>query len=153
MTMSEQNSKKLEVLVIDDEEFRDVLAEIINDLGANATTAEDGQEGLEEYERRYRSGDLYDIVITDLSMPQLDGNDVLKRVKELSPQTPVILITGYEDTADYRQKDARRKEAELEHLSPDMVLKKPVKMHQIKEILEIYAIKAVGSGNPSPSQL
>jgi YesN/AraC family two-component response regulator len=86
-------TEKPRVLVIDDEEvIRSAARRILE--GYDVTTAGNGREGL----REMRKGP-FDLVLTDLKMPGMDGIEVLKGAKELSPETEVIIITGYGNTA------------------------------------------------------
>ena len=81
--------KKL--LVIDDEaSTRDLLKISLESDGYTVFTAEDGPKGLEVFARENPS-----IVLTDIKMPGMDGIEVLKRIKELSPDAEVIVITGH----------------------------------------------------------
>jgi DNA-binding NtrC family response regulator len=82
-------SEEPRVLIIDDEEIIRRSAEKI--LGDHAvTTAPGGKQGLREIRRK-----PFDLVLTDLRMPGMDGMEVLKAVKELSPETEVVIMTGY----------------------------------------------------------
>lgn len=79
------------VLVVDDEEAsRDSLVDVLTDEGYDATAAADGLAAVKLLE----TGD-FDIVITDLRMPGMDGVEVLREVRRLCPQTLVILMTAY----------------------------------------------------------
>jgi two-component system NtrC family sensor kinase len=81
--------KKL--LVIDDEpSTRDLLKLSLESDGYTVFTAEDGAKGLELFAKENPS-----IILTDIKMPGMDGIEVLKRVKELSPDAEVIVITGH----------------------------------------------------------
>ncbi len=87
--------RKSRILVVDDERsIRDVLSIMLTRAGYEVDQAEGGEAALECIERS-----LYDLVITDLSMPKVGGMDVLKRTKESSPSTAVIIITAF-GTAD-----------------------------------------------------
>lgn len=57
-------------------------------------TAQDAREGVAAF-RAAQISDPFGVVITDLGMPHLDGRGVTKAVKEASPRTPVILLTGW----------------------------------------------------------
>ncbi len=87
----ESNVREAAVLVVDDEEgIRTAVAEYLRDDGfLHVDTARDGQEALD----RFGNGN-YDVVIVDIAMPKRHGIEVLKRVKALSPQTQVVVITG-----------------------------------------------------------
>ena len=79
------------ILVIDDEPtVTDGLKLYLNDIGYRVETASSGEQGL----ALFRRGE-YDLVVTDLALPDIEGFDVLKQVKEKDPTVEVIMITGY----------------------------------------------------------
>ena len=83
--------EKMKILLVDDEpSMRSVLSESLSCCGYEIETAESGTEAL----RKFQSGGI-SAVITDVRMPKTSGMDVLRGVKRLSPQTPVIVITAY----------------------------------------------------------
>ena len=79
------------ILVVDDEAMvRALLAEVLTKSGYEITTAEDGACAVDAL------GQVsFDVVVTDLVMPGLDGIQVLREVKRKDAATPVIIITGY----------------------------------------------------------
>lgn len=82
------------ILVVDDERsMRDFLSIMLKKAGYDVTTAVDGEEADKILHK-----DIFDLVITDLKMPKVDGLQVLKTVKELSPDTVVIVITAFAST-------------------------------------------------------
>ncbi|MBN2495983.1 MAG: response regulator [Deltaproteobacteria bacterium] len=79
------------ILVVDDEVgMRDMLGFELGDRGHKVDLAADGAQAIEQLERAE-----YDLVITDVLMPNVDGVAVLKAAKEISPDTEVIVVTGY----------------------------------------------------------
>ncbi len=79
------------VLIVDDEPLvRDFLVETVSRRGIEATAAEDGYKAVE-----LLGDNDYDLVITDMKMPGMTGIDLLKKIKEVSPQTIVVVITAY----------------------------------------------------------
>jgi two-component system NtrC family sensor kinase len=81
------------LLIIDDEEgIRKLLALSLESDGYEVCTAANGEEGIETFRRETPA-----IVLTDIKMPGIDGIEVLKQIKELSPDTEVIMITGHGD--------------------------------------------------------
>jgi two-component system response regulator PilR (NtrC family) len=83
------------VLVVDDEQsLRDVLSIMLKRAGYAVTSAMDGEEAIELLHR-----EIFDLVITDLRMPKIDGMEVLKAVRSVSPETVVLIITAFA-TAD-----------------------------------------------------
>lgn len=82
---------KGKILIVEDEKsMREVLKILLEGEGHKVTTASDGIEGLSCIEK-----DIFDLVITDVKMPKADGFEVLKRIKETSPDTIVIMITAF----------------------------------------------------------
>jgi two-component system response regulator FlrC len=80
-----------ELLVVDDEpQMLIAINETLRRKGYNVTTAGSGMEALCRIKERY-----YQLVLTDLRMPEVSGLDLLKKVKTFSPQTPVVLLTAY----------------------------------------------------------
>ena len=84
-------SASFSILAIDDEEvMRDCCVEILSREGCRVECAADGQTGLDRLRR-----ELFDVVILDLRMPGVNGFDLLERIIQSSPETVVIVITGY----------------------------------------------------------
>lgn len=82
------------ILIIEDEKsMREVLRILLEEEGYEITAASNGLEGIE-----YLRDDIFDLVVTDIKMPKADGFEVLKKVKELSPSTIVIMITAFGTT-------------------------------------------------------
>lgn len=79
------------ILIVDDETIvRNFLAETLRRKNLDVTTAENGQKALAALKET-----TFDMVITDMKMPDLTGIDILRKVKELSPSTIVVVITGF----------------------------------------------------------
>lgn len=80
------------ILVVDDDDaIRDTLYDLLSEdhLCHVAATAERALEWLAK--------DVYDVVLTDISMPGLSGVELLSHVRQNRPQTPVIIISGIQD--------------------------------------------------------
>lgn len=87
----ETSTAPLSLLVIDDEPVvRETLAAMLTDLDHNVVTAADGREGL----AKVASGD-FDLVFTDLAMPEMDGWETAREIHKQYPKLPVVLVTGY----------------------------------------------------------
>jgi len=81
------------ILLVDDEAgIRNVLGISLADMGYQVITAENGRDALGIFKKQKPS-----IVLTDIKMPEMDGIELLRRIKELSPDTEVIMITGHGD--------------------------------------------------------
>ena len=82
---------KAKILLVDDDaEVSEVLELMLGQIGNEVTVVTQGQEAIDMFER-----DGYDLVITDLGMPDVSGWEVVKAVKQRSPETPVVIITGW----------------------------------------------------------
>jgi DNA-binding NtrC family response regulator len=82
---------KTRVLLVDDEkEFVDALAERLSMRDYDVTTALRGDEALDKL-RQYN----FDVVILDVRMPGIGGNEVLHEIKRIKPLTEVIMLTGH----------------------------------------------------------
>jgi signal transduction histidine kinase len=81
------------ILLVDDEEgIRKVLKIALSDMGYRVRSAENGVEAL-----RIFKDERPPIVMTDIKMPEMDGIELLRRLKKVSPDTEVIMITGHGD--------------------------------------------------------
>lgn len=84
-------AEKSKILVIDDEKrMCDSIKVLLTNIGYDVDIAENGRVGIDKLK-----ANRYDLVITDLMMPELDGFAVMKHIKGNCPRTLVIVITGY----------------------------------------------------------
>jgi CheY-like chemotaxis protein len=85
----------LSVLVVDDEQVvRETLAEMLADLDHKVVTAESGRAAVDKI-----TADDFDLVFTDLAMPEMDGWETARAIRKQRPGLPVVLVTGYGATA------------------------------------------------------
>jgi len=86
------------VLIVDDEQVvRRALQRILERDGHQVTLAERGQEAIDLYAARWR--DL-DVVVLDVTMPDIDGREVLRRMREVNPDVRAVLSSGYTVESD-----------------------------------------------------
>ncbi len=79
------------ILIIDDERaIRKTLGEILGFEGYKIEEAQDGEEGLEKFQKGN-----FDVVLCDIKMPKLDGMEFLQKAGEINPDVPVIMISGH----------------------------------------------------------
>jgi DNA-binding NtrC family response regulator len=84
---------KARILIVDDEtDLRTLLRHILTAQGYQITDAEDGEEAIELIKKQ-----KFDIALLDIQMPNINGIQVLKYIKEHSPQTKAVMLTGYAD--------------------------------------------------------
>jgi len=85
---------KGKILVVDDERnMREVLEIFLKGEGYDVVVADGGESGMEAIRK-----DIFDLVITDLKMPKVSGFDLLKTIKNISPETTVVIITAFGTT-------------------------------------------------------
>ena len=126
--------KPLHILCIDDEPLlRELLKELLEYSRHLVETADGGQAGLDRFEAARTQGKPFDVVITDLGMPYVDGRQVAERIKINSPDTPVILLTGWGAMLD-------EKEGVMSHINA--VLSKPPRVTELNETVARVAAKA-----------
>lgn len=85
--MDEVNKKS--ILIVDDESvMRDFLSDVLEDFAVEK--ASDGDEAIAKIKAR-----AYDLIITDMKMPRVSGEEVVRFARETYPDTPIIIISGY----------------------------------------------------------
>lgn len=113
----------ISVLVVDGEEtLRDLLVKILSREGYVADMAVDGQEAVEKLRLRE-----YDLLISDIKMPRLDGLELLKLVKAEYPKMGVIMIIAQGDSYSIK---------EVLTLGADEYITKPFKSFEVNLIVE-----------------
>ncbi len=91
MEQPEAPETPIRILVVDDEEdITEVLADLLSEMGYDVETARDGQEAWERIQ-----ADPHHVVITDLKMPRMDGLGLLQAIREAGHHSAVIIMTGF----------------------------------------------------------
>ncbi len=85
------------ILIMDDEKMiRDISREILIYLGYEVELAEDGAEAITLYKKAEESGENFDIVIMDLTIPGgMGAREAIKKLKDIAPDAKVLVSTGY----------------------------------------------------------
>jgi CheY-like chemotaxis protein len=122
--------RALDVLLVDDDPLLlEAVGEILSQAGHRVVRASGGRSGVEQFEAAL-AGRPFDAVITDLGMPEVDGRNVARRVRQLSATTPVIMLTGW----------GRRMEEDGEMPEGvDLLLSKPPRRRQLLDALDRLA--------------
>ena len=105
------------LLVEDNPEVASVSASLLEQLGYTVRRASDAESALCEIER-----DGIDLVFSDIVMPGMDGLKLAHRLKEIRPQLPILLATGYSDAAANVRGDFP-------------ILRKPYEIHQLSQAI------------------
>jgi PAS domain S-box-containing protein len=87
------HTRPLRILLVDDhEEVRCTTRAVLEDLGHSVTEASNGADALDSLKQRECD---YDVLISDYAMPHLSGTDFLRQAREICPDVPALIITGY----------------------------------------------------------
>jgi CheY-like chemotaxis protein len=87
------------MLLIEDNEMNGALATfLIEAAGHSCVVATDGEKGVE-----YAKTQPFDVILLDIQLPRMDGFTVLKALKQIRPQTPVIAVSSYAMAGDERK--------------------------------------------------
>jgi DNA-binding response OmpR family regulator len=117
-----KKGREAQILVIDDEySVRFSISQILSHAHHHVTVAENGKAGI----RLFREKE-FDIVLTDLGMPEMSGWEVCKTIKGISPNFPVGIITGWGIEVN---------QAEIKETGVDFVISKPFDLDEILNIV------------------
>lgn len=87
--------KKQTVLFVEDEDqARQILADILKDIFKNVITASNGQEGLEKFTLLNSSSQKVDLIISDINMPIMNGLDMLENIRKIDDNVPAMFLTA-----------------------------------------------------------
>ncbi|VAV85539.1 hypothetical protein MNBD_DELTA01-333 [hydrothermal vent metagenome] len=139
-----------EILVVDDEFIlRELISEILSRRGWKVDTAESSEKGITRIKEKH-----YDVVVSDLMMPGISGMEFLKIIKEYSPSTSVLMVTGYPsidiavDAIRYGAADFVVKPFSAEKL--EFVVRKAI--DQAKQYKDISLVNVLKDGSTATSQ-
>jgi PAS domain S-box-containing protein len=99
-----EDRRKLSILLVDDHpEVRETTAALLRELGHDIKEASTGAEALTILAA---DGQTIDVLLSDYAMPQLSGTDLLVKARLLLPSLPAVLITGYADAEEIKERPA-----------------------------------------------
>jgi PAS domain S-box-containing protein len=128
-----EQSRSLHILCVDDEPLlRELLKELLELEGHNVETADGGESGINKFSEAQRNN-CFDVVITDLGMPRVDGRQVARNIKQQAPQVPIILLTGWGNMM--------KADGEIP-TQVDAVISKPPRVNELRETLKRVMEKA-----------
>ena len=138
VTSSAAPARPLRVLLAEDEpQVRDIEAEYLRGDGHFVETAADGREALERFAQWG-----YDVVVVDRAMPEMNGDQLTAAIKQKSPQTPVIMITGFADMPVEGADTAHQ---------PDVILRKPIAQMTLRQAIARVMAPAPPTARPAPT--
>jgi len=109
------------LVVDDDDQLRNMLQEVLSSLDYFPIGVEDGEQALKQLQIQD-----FDLVVSDIRMPKMDGFALLKNIKQIAPDLPVVLITGF-PSACPAQKAMQE--------GADGYLAKPFRIEKIDELM------------------
>ena len=124
----------LDILIVDDDPAIDsALSEFLSQRGHRARSVESPNEALLDLERR-----PCDLVITDVSMPRMDGLELVAIIRRLYPQIRIVVMTGYLQTLT---------DVDLQHLGVDRFLAKPFTLVELMRAVNRFAPSSTRSAS------
>jgi two-component system cell cycle response regulator CpdR len=109
------------LLADDDKATRDLVRRALEADGHSVLVTQDGNEALEQLKE---GGEQFDVIVTDVEMPMLDGIALAERAFPLQPKVRILLMSGFAEQLD------RAKELKIPHVG---VLSKPFTLDQVRE--------------------
>jgi signal transduction histidine kinase/ActR/RegA family two-component response regulator len=133
-SVNREPNRSLRILCIDDEpQLRQLMHDLLEAYHHEVSVAPGGKEGVEMFQSRLRTKEPYEIVITDLGMPDMDGHNVARAIKSASPRTPIIMLTGWGTIMKSDGENAQ---------DVDAVLSKPPHMQELNNLLLKFTTSA-----------
>jgi DNA-binding NtrC family response regulator len=112
----------MKILVVDDEEgARDLFNTILTDEGYDVSLANGGEEALGLFK-----SNPFDLVITDIKMPVMDGLQLLQEIRKMGSKTDVIMVTAYGEVESYLKAMS---------LGAAEYINKPIRIKELKQIV------------------
>jgi PAS domain S-box-containing protein len=131
--MEPERIKPLHILCVDDEPLlRELLKELLELEGHKVETADSGESGINKFSEAQEQH-RFDVVITDLGMPHVDGRQVARNIKQQAPHVPIILLTGWGNMM--------KADGEIP-TQVDAVISKPPRVNELREVLKRVTDKA-----------
>lgn len=119
-------SKKAIMLVDDEPDICTIVKKFVNGNGYRISTFTSPTLALEHFRQ---DPEKYEVLVTDIKMPEMSGFELARNVKAINPKTKVVAMTTFEITSSEFQKV-------MPHSIIEAFMKKPVSMQQVKEVLE-----------------
>jgi len=100
-----EQDDKLSILYVEDNKFvQDSTMDMLEIYFDNIVIADDGQEGLEKYIQYYQdNGEYFDIILTDINMPRMNGIELIEKVKEINEKQNIIVLSAHNESENLLQ--------------------------------------------------
>lgn len=128
--------RPLRVLLVEDEpEVCNIEAEYLRGDGHFVETAANGRQGLKQFGAGH-----FDVVVADRAMPEMNGDQMTEAIKQISPGTPVVMVTGF---ADMPMDGVAGKHP------PDLVMRKPITQTALRQAIS----RVLAAPKPEPAAI
>lgn len=137
-------TKKLSILFVEDhDELRTSTDSILKNFFKEVTSVENGQEALKSYLNYIQGNDgkSYDMVLTDIKMPKMDGVELTKNIYEINPSQALIVLSAFDDSKYLLP---------LINLGIEQFLKKPLDFQELLTVL-LKTSKKITKNTPNNS--
>jgi DNA-binding response OmpR family regulator len=125
----------MRILLIDDDSAVMNALQLVLEFDSHEVVAvESGQRGIDIFKAAMTDSNPFDIVMTDLGMPGVDGRQVARAIKKASVDTPVVLLTGSGENPDG-----------IDRSDFDCIVGKPLRLHEIRVVLRSCSREKRGS--------
>ncbi len=115
---------QMSVLYVEDNDvIREANSGLFKELFKKADVAKDGECGLKQYKTNY-----YDLVITDINMPKMNGIEMLENINKINSNQPTIIMSAYSEI-EYHSR--------LQYIRVDAFLRKPVALNSLIESIKL----------------
>jgi len=129
-----QYTKELSLLFAEDHtELRVNTTEILKNFFKNVDSAEDGEEALTLYKDAYKNDNPYDLILTDIQMPKMDGVALTEKIYEINPSQIVVVLSAHDESAYLLP---------LINLGIEQFIKKPIDYQELLKVLLNIAKKS-----------
>ena len=113
------------ILIVEDEELvAETLSDILELLGYNVTITSNGEEGFKKFKK-----EKFELIITDIHMPKLDGFQLVKKIRSSDKEIPILVLSGFIDS-EHIQK--------ILDMGADGYIEKPFTIAKIKSVLKKF---------------
>ena len=112
------------LLVVYTHIVRDIIARMLTERGHTVVTCAVGLDGIQKFGKRKKG---FDVVMSDITLPGISGFGVAKRIKKMSPKTPIVLIKGRGKALDVVQ---------FKESGADRVITRPLSVHNTVYLVE-----------------
>jgi len=141
-----QYTKELSLLFAEDHtELRENTTEILKNFFKTVDSVENGEEALKLYKEKFQQNETYDLVLTDIQMPKMDGVELTQKVYEINSSQTVVVLSAH-DESDYL--------LPLINLGIEQFIKKPIDYQELLRVLLNIAKKAsLPSSNETQNEI